>query len=95
MNTSTPAVSTGTRVPNKSWHIGLWVAQGLLALAFLMAGAMKTFTPIDQLGQKMPWVTDVPKLVRFIGISELLGEILFYVSTLGHNHSFTKLSSAK
>ncbi len=53
-------------------NISLWVAQVLLAAMFLMAGVM----PIAELGQSMPWVNDMSAgLVRFIGISELLGGI--------------------
>ena len=59
----------------KALHIGLWVAQALLAFAFIAAGAMKTFTPIEQLGQGQAWMSEMPWLVRFIGISELLGGI--------------------
>lgn len=60
---------------NKGLNIALWVAQGLLAAMFLMAGFMKTTTPIAELGATLPWVNDFPYLVRFIGISELLGAI--------------------
>ncbi len=62
--------------PPKGWNVGLWVAQVVLALMFGLAGAMKTFTPIDQLAENLPWVShDIAWLVRFIGISELLGAI--------------------
>lgn len=63
-------------VPNtsKSLHYGLWVAQLLLGVAFLMAGLMKATTPIADLAAKMAWVPGTPEaLVRFIGVSELLG----------------------
>jgi len=59
---------------NKAIHIGLWVAQGLLAAMFIMAGMMKAFQPIEAMAEALPWVTSTPEaLVRFIGISELLG----------------------
>ena len=65
---------SSTNRPSKALHIALWVAQVLLALAFLSAGVMKLFTPIDELVQKMPWAADMPvALVRFIGASELAG----------------------
>lgn len=35
----------------------LWIAQGLLAAAFVMAGGMKLSAPIDQLQAQMPWVS--------------------------------------
>lgn len=75
MSTSTTAPTANARPAGKGWTIGLWVAQALLALAFGMAGAMKTFTPIDDLAQKMAWVSSVPNLARFIGISEVLGAL--------------------
>lgn len=59
---------------NKAIHIALWIAQGLLAVMFIMAGIMKATQPIEALAESLPWVTSTPlTLVRFIGISELLG----------------------
>lgn len=61
---------------NKAINISLWVAQGLLAAMFIMAGAMKSTQPIEALAESLPWVKEVPSaMVRFIGISELLGGI--------------------
>jgi putative oxidoreductase len=59
----------------KGLNIALWVVQVLLAALFLMAGAMKTMTPIDQLAVKMDWVKDLPNLVRFIGTAEFAGAL--------------------
>lgn len=57
-------------------NISLWIAQILLGLMFLMAGFMKSTTPIDQLAVDVPWAKDIPEwLVRFIGISEFLGAV--------------------
>ena len=58
-------------------HIVLWLVQILLACAFGMAGFMKSTQPVDVLAQSgIQWATQVPvALVRFIGISELLGAI--------------------
>ncbi len=54
----------------------MWVAQVLLAAMFLMAGIMKATQPIEELSQSMTWVNDFSAgMVRFIGISELLGGI--------------------
>ena len=59
---------------NKVMNIALWVLQVLLGLVFIMAGVTKGFQPIESMVESMPWVTTVPAaLVRFIGISELLG----------------------
>ena len=54
----------------------IWIIQGLLALMFAMAGVMKSTQPIEKLAPKMPWVNDYSVgMVRFVGISELLGAI--------------------
>ncbi|GHO81913.1 hypothetical protein KSD_96840 [Ktedonobacter sp. SOSP1-85] len=56
--------------------IALWIIRGLLALAFLLTGWTKTFTPMGRLGSYMVWVTVTPTaLVRWIGIAELVGAI--------------------
>ncbi|MFK7952428.1 MAG: DoxX family protein [Ekhidna sp.] len=61
---------------NKAMHITLWVAQGLLAVMFIMAGFMKALQPVEALLESLPWVASTPLvLVRFIGVSELLGGI--------------------
>lgn len=72
MTTATASASDAR--PSKGLHYGLWAAQVLAGLAFVMAGLMKTTTPIADLAAKMSWVTHTPEgLVRFIGASELLG----------------------
>lgn len=38
---------------SKSLHISLWVAQVVLAVMFLMAGAMKSTQPIEELAKSM------------------------------------------
>ena len=61
---------------SKALTIGLWVVQVLLALAFCAAGFTKVFTPFAELATPMPWTQAMPEaLVRFIGLSELLGGI--------------------
>lgn len=61
---------------NKGVNIGLWIAQILLGLMFLMAGIMKSTQPIEELASSLPWVLEMPaSMVRFIGISELLGAL--------------------
>lgn len=55
-------------------NISLWVSQVILAIFFIMTGAVKLFLPLDGLVEQMPWVNDVPSaLVRFIGLAELAG----------------------
>ena len=57
-------------------NIALWIVQALLAAMFIMAGFMKAAQPIDALAEALPWVTSTPVgLVRFIGISEVLGGV--------------------
>jgi len=56
--------------------IALWVAQGLLAVAFLAAGAMKLRQPKEKLAKNMAWVEDFSQsAVRLIGTVEVLGAI--------------------
>ena len=66
-----------TQKTSKALHISLWVVQGLLAAAFGMAGFMKLTAPIEQLAENgMSFVNDYSVgMVRFIGISELLGAL--------------------
>jgi len=63
--------------PKRNWiNIGLWTAQVLLAIAYLAAGSMKLFTPIDALGTMMAYVPTMPELfIRFVGLAEILGAV--------------------
>ena len=61
---------------SKALNVTLWIAQLVLAAMFLMAGFMKVATPIDKLAAQLPFVTDMPEaLVKFIGVSEVLGAL--------------------
>jgi uncharacterized membrane protein YphA (DoxX/SURF4 family) len=62
---------------SKRLHIALWIAQGVLAAAFIMAGFMKTTAPINELAANgMSFVNSFSEgMIRFIGISELLGGV--------------------
>ncbi len=56
--------------------IALWVAQVLLAVAFLGAGATKLSQPKEKLAKNMAWVEDFSQpVVRLIGAVEVLGAI--------------------
>jgi putative oxidoreductase len=72
---SASVAAVGSSRIGRGWNISLWVVQVLLALAFGMAGIMKTTRPIADLAKNMNWVADLPSLVRFIGASELAGAI--------------------
>ncbi len=84
-----------TRLNNKVLNISLWIAQVVLAAMFLMAGVMKATHPIVELGKSLPWVNDVSiGLVRFLGVSELLGSIgLLLPSILRIKPMLTPLSA--
>lgn len=60
------------KAPSRGLHIGLWVAQALLALAFGMAGGMKMTGPAVQMAVQSGMSAG---LVHFIGLSELAGAI--------------------
>ena len=54
-------------------NIVLWIAQGLLAAMYLMAGTMKTFQTAKA-KEQFPWAKNrSDEFVRFVGVSELLG----------------------
>jgi uncharacterized membrane protein len=55
--------------------IALWSVQVLLAALFLMTGGMKLFLSPEQLAAKGGGLPIPMALVRFIGVSELLGAI--------------------
>ncbi len=56
-------------------NIGLWIAQGLLAVLYGLAGVMKTFMTAKA-KEQLPWAKERPdSFVRFVGISELLGAL--------------------
>lgn len=76
-------------------NIVLWVIQGLLALAFLMAGSMKTFQPLESLKKNMAWVAVTPPaLVRFVGIAELLGAIGLILPAITHIQPWLTIAAA-
>ena len=53
----------------------LWLAQILLALAFLAAGVLHAFR-YEQAKRQMPWVSGTSKgLLRAIGLLEVLGAV--------------------
>jgi uncharacterized membrane protein YphA (DoxX/SURF4 family) len=57
-------------------NIALWIVQGLLAVAFLMAGFMKSTKPKDELAERMAWVNDFSaNAVKTIGVLEILAAI--------------------
>ena len=56
-------------------NTALWIAQGLLAAMYLMAGVIKTFQTAKA-KEQMPWAKERSDgFVRFVGISELLGAL--------------------
>jgi uncharacterized membrane protein YphA (DoxX/SURF4 family) len=57
-------------------NVWLWIAQSLLAVFFLLVGAMHAFMPIEQVAKFAAWVASAPvALVRFIGVAEIAGAI--------------------
>jgi putative oxidoreductase len=58
-------------------NTALWIAQGLLATMYLMAGAMKAFQPAKvRINPQMTWAHDKQdNYIRFVGTSELLGAL--------------------
>jgi uncharacterized membrane protein YphA (DoxX/SURF4 family) len=64
--------SSSINSPSQKTAVLLWIIQGLLALVFLFAGAMKFIIPIEEMTKQVP----LPGLfLRFIGVAEVLGAI--------------------
>lgn len=61
-------------------NVALWVVQGLLAVAFMMAGGMKALQPKDKLAENMGWVDDFSasqvKNIGYLEIAAAVGLIL-------------------
>jgi putative oxidoreductase len=53
-------------------HVALWVAQGLLAIAFLVAGGLKLLAPSEPLTNGTGLSAE---LMRFIGVAEVSGAL--------------------
>ncbi len=57
-------------------NLTLWILQVLLALAFLASGLPKIILPMPAILRRVAWASAVPPwLIRFIGVSEVLGAI--------------------
>lgn len=57
-------------------NVVLWILQWVLAVAFAVAGVLKSTQPKEKLAPQMPWVEDFsPATVRFIGVVEFLGAL--------------------
>jgi len=68
---------------SRKMFVVLWVAQGLLAVMFMMTGLIKITMPIDTLSVILPWTPIIPLwLTRFIGICEVAGGIGLVMPTL-------------
>jgi hypothetical protein len=54
----------------------VWIVSGLLAAAYLFAGANKVIRPKDKLVGSLPWAEDFsPTTLKFIGTMEILGAV--------------------
>jgi uncharacterized membrane protein YphA (DoxX/SURF4 family) len=57
-------------------NIFLWIAAGLLAAVFLMAGTMKIAQPKEKLVGMMKWAVPVPEAqIKALGLVEVLGAV--------------------
>jgi uncharacterized membrane protein len=74
----------------------LWTLQGLLALIFLVTGAVKIVLPKERLVTYMGWVENVSQsAVRLVGVVEILGAMgLILPSLTGIMPWLTPLAAA-
>lgn len=77
MENSTNINTTTIQNKSKALHLSLWVAQGLLAAAFGMAGVLKLSKSINELASMgMGFVLHFSEgMVRFIGLTEVLAAL--------------------
>jgi putative oxidoreductase len=77
-------------------NIVLWTLQILMAVAYINAGYVKAFRPIAEIAPTIFWAPALPELlVRFIGISELLGALgLILPAALKIRPQLTTLAAA-
>jgi len=80
---------------SKTLNIFLWIGQVVLAFMFIYAGVLKTFQPIEQLSQMLPWVTEYSKgFVRFVGLADLIGGIgVFFPALFGFKRELTRFAA--
>ena len=74
----------------------LWILQGLLALVFLITGALKIMRPKEQLVARMGGLKDLSQpVIRMIGLVETLGAVgLILPSVTGILPWLTPLAAA-
>jgi uncharacterized membrane protein YphA (DoxX/SURF4 family) len=68
----TNAAGENAMRPTRGLSIALWIVQGLLAAAFLMAGGMKLLISAAELAKQSEISL---ALVRFIGVAEVAGAL--------------------
>jgi uncharacterized membrane protein YphA (DoxX/SURF4 family) len=57
-------------------NVPLWIAQGLLCLAFLMAGGNKLLSPKEKLIPRMGWAESwPPNAIKALAAAEVLGAL--------------------
>jgi uncharacterized membrane protein YphA (DoxX/SURF4 family) len=75
-----------TNQKRKNMNLTIWIIQGLLATAFLMAGIMKLIMPKNNLKEKIGgWVDEYEESqIYLIGLVEVLGAFGLVLPTLLH-----------
>lgn len=69
-------MDTQTNQAGLALNAGLWLAQVLISVGFLIVAYMKLTIPISELSKIFPWTGQVnPALVAFTGIVDALGGI--------------------
>lgn len=69
----------------KMLHVLLWIAQIVMAIGFIWAGATKLFMPADKLAAMWPWTAKNGMLVIVTGVIDLLAGIGLVLPALMHN----------
>lgn len=62
--------------PDRFLRVSLWIAQMVIFVSFVPAGAMKLYLPISELADIWAWVGALPSsFVRILGIIDIAGGV--------------------
>ena len=67
-------VQASSPLPTLALRVGLWGAQLLVGIPFILIGLMKLLTPIPELAKTIHWASEFPlPFVRGIGLIDIAG----------------------
>ncbi len=75
--------TTALSGPSKFLNAGLWAAQALICVGFVIIGGIKLFKPIPELAAMWPWTGQFPEaFVRSLGVIDAAGGLGIFLPAL-------------